>query len=99
MGPQRKGGVSGRQVVHVKGFTAGGLFAVEIAPVPGGGPNLIRPGLLGLLCFDAWFGLLSYRATWIVVRARVSLSRSQAGDAQKHRQSVSNRSSHSVHLA
>jgi hypothetical protein len=34
-----------------------------------------------------------------VVRARVALSRSQAGDAQNERQSMSYAFSHSVHLA
>src|SRR5438105_2317395 len=42
-----QGGMGGGHVVHVVGLAAGGVFAVEIASVPGGGANLV--GLMFLL--------------------------------------------------
>ena len=91
-----------RQIVHIERLSAGSLFAIEVASVPGRGPNLIGPCPLDIrMCrLSGWFRLvMSYRANSIVVRARVALSRPQAGDAQKHRQSMSYAFSHSVHLA
>src|SRR6266481_1300942 len=97
--PEGQGWMGRREVVHVERLTAGGFLAVEIASVPGRSPNLIRFRLLGKLRLGGWFRLRSYRATLVACRPRVALSRSQAGDAEKHRQSMSNTSSHSVHLA
>src|SRR5215510_10677051 len=99
IGPKWQGRVCSGQVVHIERFTAGGLLAVEIAAVPGGCSHLVRFRFFGQFCFRAWFRLRSYRAILIVVRARVSLSRSQAGDTKEDRQSMSNALSHSVHLA
>src|SRR5215469_2662149 len=99
-GPERQSRMCCGQIVHIERLSAGSLFAIEVASVPGRGPNLIGPCPLDLCRLSGWFRpVLSYRANSIVVRARVALSRSQAGDAQKHRQSMSYAFSHSVHLA
>jgi len=40
-GPERKRRVSRGQVVHIEGFTAGSLFAIEIVSVPRGRTYLV----------------------------------------------------------
>jgi hypothetical protein len=100
IGPQRQRRMCRGQVVHIESFATGGFFAVEIASIPGRRPNLVRTRpLLNKRRLGGWFRLIRSRTTSVVGRARVALSRSQAGDAQKHRQSMSNACSHSVHLA
>src|SRR6516164_7905477 len=98
VGPERKSRMSRSQVVHVESLSAGGFLAVELFSIPGGGADLIRSFFAGMRLMR---GNRDFGWATSVKRPRDvrPLSRSQAGDAQKERQTSSCNTSHSVHLA
>src|ERR1700757_5527815 len=86
-GPERQSRMCCRQIVHIERLAAGSLLAIEVASVPGRGPNLIGPCPLDIrMCrLSGWFRLVFYRANSVLVRAPGSPNRPPAGDAKKPR--------------